>query len=49
MHLTVFYGYPFKQLAEAVREAVAAHIDAQVGVDVARIDVCIDGLVFPKE
>lgn len=49
VHLTVFFGYPFKKLAEAVRAAVSKAIDAQVGVDVARIDVCIDSLVFPKE
>ena len=47
--LTVFFGYPFKKLAEAVRAAVVAAIDAQVGVEVERVDVCIDGLVFPKE
>lgn len=49
VHVTVFYGYPFKQLAESIRAAVAKAIDAQVGVDVERVDVCIDGLVFPKE
>ena len=49
VHLNVFFGYPFKKLAAAVREAAAAAIDAQVGVEVERIDVCIDGLVFPKE
>ena len=38
-----------KKLAEAVRTAVVAAIDAQVGVEVERVDVCIDGLVFPKE
>lgn len=49
VHLTVFFGYPFKELAASVRDAVAQAIDAQVGVDVDRIDVCIDSLVFPKE
>ena len=49
VHVTVFFGYPFKKLAESVREAVAKAIDAQVGVEVASVDVCIDGLVFPKE
>ena len=49
VHVVVFFGYPFKKLAEAVRAAVAHVIDAQVGVEVARVDVCIDGLVFPKE
>lgn len=49
VHLVVFFGYPFKKLAEAVRSAVVAAIDAQVGVSVESVDVCIDGLVFPKE
>ncbi len=49
VRLTVFFGYPFKKLADAVRTAVVHAIDAQVGVGVARVDVCIDGLVFPKE
>ncbi len=49
VRLVVFFGYPFKKLAESVRSAVAHAIDAQVGVGVARVDVCIDGLVFPKE
>lgn len=49
VHVTVFFGYPFKKLAESIRSTVAAAITAQVGVNAARIDVCIDGLVFPKE
>ena len=34
---------------EGIASAVVAAIDAQVGVEVERVDVCIDGLVFPKE
>lgn len=49
VRLVVFYGYPFKKLADAVRQAVAKAVDAQIGVAVERVDVCIDGLVFPKE
>ena len=45
----VFFGYPFKPLAEAVRVAVANAIDAQVGVEVECVNICIDSLVFPKE
>ena len=43
VRVVVFFGYPFK------KPAVVAAIDAQVGVEVERVDVCIDGLVFPKE
>lgn len=49
VHLTVFFGYPFKKLAEVVREAVVRAIDAQVGVEVESVNICIDSLVFPKE
>ena len=49
VRLTVFFGYPFKKLAEAVRVAVSKAIDAQVGVAVCAVEVCIDNLVFPKE
>ena len=49
VRVTVFFGYPFKKLAEAVRAAVVKAVDGQVGVGVSAVDVCIDGLVFPKE
>lgn len=49
VRVTVFFGYPFKKLAEAIRTATVKAIDAQIGVEVAAVDVCIDGLVFPKE
>ena len=49
VRLAVFFGYPFTKLAADVREAVAAAVDAQIGVRVASVDVCIDELVFPKE
>ena len=49
VRVTVFFGYPFKKLAEAIRAATVKAIDAQIGVEVAAVDVCIDGLVFPKE
>ena len=38
-----------EETKSALRAAVVAAIDAQVGVEVERVDVCIDGLVFPKE
>jgi len=49
VHLAVFYGYPFPELAQEVREAIASAIMMQVGVEVAAVDICIDSLVFPKE
>ena len=49
VRLAVFFGYPFTKLAQDVRAAVAEAVDAQVGVRVSSIDVCIDELIFPKE
>ena len=49
VRLSVFYGYPFTQLAESVRKAIAAAVSSQMGVETGRVDVCIDNLVFPKE
>lgn len=49
VRLVVFFGYPFTKLAAEVRDAVSAAVDAQIGVRVSKIDVCIDELVFPKE
>lgn len=47
--VAVFFGYPFTQLADAIRTAVAEAITTQVGVEVGAVNVCIDELVFPKE
>lgn len=49
VHLTVFYGYPFTKLANAVRSAVADALRDQAAAEPASIDICIDSLVFPKE
>ncbi len=49
VHLSVFYGYRFTELAADVRAAVAQTVREQIGVDVEAVNVCIDGLVFPKE
>lgn len=49
VRLSVFYGYPFVPLAEAVRKAIAFAVSSQMGVETGSVDVCIDNLVFPKE
>ena len=49
VHLSVFYGYQFTKLAQDVRQAVAEAVASQMGVDVCRVDVSIDNLVFPRE
>ncbi len=49
IHLSVFFGYKLTDLADAVRAAVAQAIFEQVGVEAGAVNICIDGLVFPKE
>lgn len=49
VHLSVFFGYTFTTLAAEVRAAVARAISEQIGVETGAVNVCIDGLVFPKE
>lgn len=49
LRLTVLFGYPFLTLADEVRKAVATGVASQVGAKVAKVDVYIDALVFPKE
>ena len=38
-----------KSVVSTIVSAAAEAVDAQIGVRVASIDVCIDELVFPKE
>jgi uncharacterized alkaline shock family protein YloU len=49
VHVSVFFGYTFLSLAEQIRNEVARAISEQVGCDAGAVNVCIDGLVFPKE
>lgn len=49
LRMTVFYGYPFTQLAEEIRSVVASAIRSQIGVEVSAIDIYIDNIVIPKE
>ena len=49
VHVSVFFGYPFRTLAAEVRSAVAAAVAGLVGVEAASVDVFIDAVVFAKE
>lgn len=48
VHLTVFYGYQLQAVAQAVRQAVAEVLIAQIGLAAAAIDIYIDGIAFPE-
>jgi uncharacterized alkaline shock family protein YloU len=46
LHIDVAYGLPLREVGEAVKAAVADAIKSQLGAEVSRVDVFIDGLVF---
>lgn len=46
IHVIVEYGHVLPEIADKLRQAVADALQVQVGVDVASIDVYIDGMQF---
>lgn len=49
VHLNVFYGYQLKDLAVEVRKLIVDAINAQLGFEVAAVDIFIDTVVIPKK
>ncbi len=48
VHIQVVYGRKLKEVANAVQTAVEDAVSSQVGVEVAAVDVFIDGIVFAE-
>ena len=48
VHVQVVYGSKLRKVANGVQEAVADALASQVGVEVAAVDVFVDGLVFAE-
>ena len=48
IHLQVLYGHKLKDVASAVQQSVAEAVSSQVGVEVAAVDVFVDGIVFAE-
>jgi uncharacterized alkaline shock family protein YloU len=48
IHIQVLYGHKLKDVANAVQNSVADAISSQVGVEIAGVDVYIDGIVFAE-
>ncbi len=48
VHIRVLYGSKLRVVANGVQEAVIDALSSQVGVEVACVDVYVDGLVFPE-
>ncbi len=48
VHVQVVYGSKLREVAAAVQTAVVDALASQVGVEVAGVDVFVDGLVFAE-
>lgn len=48
LHLIAKYGFSLTDLAVALREAISEALIVQVGVEVERIDIYVDGIAFEK-
>jgi uncharacterized alkaline shock family protein YloU len=48
VHVQVVYGRKLREVAKAIQLSVTEALTSQVGVDVAGVDVYVDGLVFPE-
>lgn len=47
-HIDVYYGQVLPEVADRVRNAIADAVASQVGVEVALVDVYIDGIQFAE-
>ena len=48
VRIEVFYGFALPDVAASLRQAVADAVASQVGVEVASVDVYIDGIQFAE-
>ncbi len=49
LHIEVYYGYVLPELAEKLRRSISDALLVQVGIEVASIDIYIDGLQFQQK
>ena len=48
LHIEVYSGYVLPEVADQVRTNVSEALGVQVGVEVAQIDIYVDGIQFPQ-
>lgn len=48
VHVQVVYGHRLRDVASAVQECVLDALASQVGLEIAAVDVYVDGIVFSK-
>lgn len=46
VHLKLFYGYKLQEVAASIRAAVADALLTQACIQVSRVDITIDGIIF---
>lgn len=49
LHIDVRYGYVLPELAAKVRQSVSDALLVQVGVEVANVDIYVDGISFDQQ
>jgi len=48
VHVHIFYGYQLQEVAQNIRQAVVETMEGQVGIQVFKVDVFVDGIQFPE-
>lgn len=48
LHIDVFFGHVIPDLAQKLREAIADALSVQVGREVAKVDIYVDGIQFKQ-
>lgn len=48
VHVQVYYGSKLREVATCIQAAVSDALVSQVGIDVAAVDVFVDGIVFAE-
>ncbi|PKQ16198.1 MAG: Asp23/Gls24 family envelope stress response protein [Actinobacteria bacterium HGW-Actinobacteria-7] len=48
VHVQAVYGRKLREMATQAQAAISDALSSQVGVDVAGVDIYVDGLVFPE-
>jgi len=48
VHVCIYYGYRLQEVAEQIRRVVSNTFEGQIGIEIARVDVYVDGIQFPE-
>lgn len=48
IHVLLYYGFKLQDVAARIRAVAVDTLSGQVGIDVAKVDVYVDGIRFPE-